>query len=212
MLVSTIQQLKSAIIIHTSPLSGASLPFPHPSRLSQSTKLTAASYQLSILHMIVYNMSVLLFPFSHPLLPPLCLRVHSNELDDPRAYCTEWRKSEREKQISCITTYMWNLERWYWWTHLEWRHRRRRQTGGRSAGRRGWDGSREQHGNIHTTVCKIDGRWESAVRCRELKPGALWQPGGVDGVGGGREVPEGGDIWIPVADSCCCMAETNTIL
>ena len=35
---------------------------------------------------------------------------------------------------------------------------------------------------------------------------------GWGGVGGGREVQEGGDICIPVADSCGCMAETNTIL
>ena len=31
-------------------------------------------------------------------------------------------------------------------------------------------------------------------------------------MGGRREVQDGGDICIPVADSCCCMAETNTIL
>ena len=42
--------------------------------------------------------------------------------------------------------------------------------------------------------------------------GALWQPGGGDGVGGEREVQEGGDICIPMTDSCWCMAETNTIL
>ena len=30
----------------------------------------------------------------------------------------EWSKLEREKQISYIDTYMWNLERWYWWTYL----------------------------------------------------------------------------------------------
>ena len=35
---------------------------------------------------------------------------------------------------------------------------------------------------------------------------------GWDGVGDGREVQEGGDIYIPMADSCCCMAETNTTL
>ena len=35
---------------------------------------------------------------------------------------------------------------------------------------------------------------------------------GWDVVGGGREVQERGDICIPVADSCWCMAETNTIL
>ena len=35
---------------------------------------------------------------------------------------------------------------------------------------------------------------------------------GWDAVGGGREVQEGGDICILKADSCCCMAEANTIL
>ena len=33
-----------------------------------------------------------------------------------------------------------------------------------------------------------------------------------EGVGGGREVQEQGDIHIPMANSCWCMAETNTIL
>ena len=35
---------------------------------------------------------------------------------------------------------------------------------------------------------------------------------GWDGEGGGRELHQGGDICVPVADSCGCMAETNTIL
>ena len=35
---------------------------------------------------------------------------------------------------------------------------------------------------------------------------------GWDGVGGGREVQEGGDICILMVDSCCYMAETNTTL
>ena len=35
---------------------------------------------------------------------------------------------------------------------------------------------------------------------------------GWDGVGGGREVPEGGDVCIPMVDSCWCMAETSTTL
>ena len=48
-----------------------------------------------------------------------CILVSSNEVDEPRAYCTEWSKSEREKQISCMNTYIWNLERWYWWTYLQ---------------------------------------------------------------------------------------------
>ena len=33
-----------------------------------------------------------------------------------------------------------------------------------------------------------------------------------DGVGGWKEVQEGGDICILMADSCCCRAETNTTL
>ena len=28
----------------------------------------------------------------------------------------------------------------------------------------------------------------------------------------GKEVQEGGDIRVPMADSCCCKAETNTTL
>ena len=43
-------------------------------------------------------------------------RVSSNKVDEPRAYYTQWSKSEREKQISYINAYIWNLEGWYWWT------------------------------------------------------------------------------------------------
>ena len=48
--------------------------------------------------------------------------VSSNEVDEPRAYYTEWSKSEREKQISYINTYntyIWNLEGWCKWTCLQ---------------------------------------------------------------------------------------------
>ena len=36
-------------------------------------------------------------------------------------------------------------------------------------------------------------------------------PEGYNGEGGKREIEEGGDIRIPITDSCCCMAETITI-
>ena len=36
-------------------------------------------------------------------------------------------KSGREKQISHINTYMWNLEKWYRWTYLHSRNRDRRK-------------------------------------------------------------------------------------
>ena len=40
-----------------------------------------------------------------------------NEVDEPRAYYTEWSKSERERQISYINAYIWDLEGWYWWNY-----------------------------------------------------------------------------------------------
>ena len=43
------------------------------------------------------------------------------------------------------------------------RRRHREQTCGHSGGRRGWDELREQHGNIHITICKIESPWEFAV-------------------------------------------------
>ena len=36
-----------------------------------------------------------------------CIWVSSNEVGEPRAYYTEWSKSERERQISYINTYIW---------------------------------------------------------------------------------------------------------
>ena len=45
--------------------------------------------------------------------------VSANEVDELRSYYTLWNKSEIEKQILCINTYIWNLERWYWWTYLQ---------------------------------------------------------------------------------------------
>ena len=41
-----------------------------------------------------------------------------NEVDEPRAYYTEWSQSERKKQV----IYIYNLERWYWWTYLQGRN------------------------------------------------------------------------------------------
>ena len=40
-------------------------------------------------------------------------------MDEPRACYTEWSKSEREKQIPYINAYIWNIEKWYWWTYLQ---------------------------------------------------------------------------------------------
>ena len=45
------------------------------------------------------------------------------DVDGPRDCHTEWSKSEREKQISHINIYMWNLEKWYRWSYLQSRKR-----------------------------------------------------------------------------------------
>ena len=45
--------------------------------------------------------------------------VNANEMDETRAYFIEWSKSEREKQISYINAYIWNLQRRYWQTYLQ---------------------------------------------------------------------------------------------
>ena len=64
---------------------------------------------------------------------------------------------------------------------------------------------------MHITICKIERQWEFAVWLRELKPELCDNLERWDGVGGEREVQEGGVICIPTADLCWYMAETKTI-
>ena len=54
----------------------------------------------------------------------------------------------------------------------------------------------------YITICKIDSQWEFAVWLRKRKQGLCISLEGWDGVGDGREVQEGGDICIPMTDSC----------
>ena len=51
------------------------------------------------------------------------IKRNGTEVDEPRVYFTEWSKSEREKQILHIITYIWNLEKWYWWTYFQGKNR-----------------------------------------------------------------------------------------
>ena len=68
----------------------------------------------------------------------------------------------------------------------------------------------ESNMETYITICKIDSQWEFAVWLGELKQGLCnnleW-----DGEGDGRGVQEEGDIYIPMADSCC-LTENNKIL
>jgi len=54
----------------------------------------------------------------------------------------------------------------------------------------------------YITICKIDIQWQFAVCLSELKQGLCINLEGRDGEGNGREGQEGGDIYIPMADSC----------
>ena len=87
-------------------------------------------------------------------------------------------------------------------TGQQWRNRHREYTYGH--GER--EGESEMYGksNMETyiTMCKINSQWEFAVWLRKLKQGLCINLEGWDGEGDGREVQKGGDICIPMADSC----------
>ena len=61
-------------------------------------------------------------------------------------------------------------------------------------------------------ICKIDSQWEFAIWLRKLKQGLCINLEGWDGEGDGREVQKGGDICIPMADSCRGLTENRKIL
>ena len=68
----------------------------------------------------------------------------------------------------------------------------------------GGGGEGELYGKSNTetyiTICKIDSQREFAVWLRKLKQGLCVN---LEGLGGdGREVQKGGDICVPMADSC----------
>ena len=64
----------------------------------------------------------------------------------------------------------------------------------------------------YITICKIYSPWEFAVWLRKLKQGLCINLEGWDGAGDGREVKKGGDICIPLADSCWGLTENSKIL
>ena len=79
----------------------------------------------------------------------------------------------------------------------QWRNRHREQTYGQ--GERGGEGEMYGESNMETYIimCKIDSQWEFAICLRELKQGLCINLEGWNG-----EVQKGGNICIPMADSC----------
>ena len=78
----------------------------------------------------------------------------------------------------------------------------------------GGEGEMYGQSNMETyiTIYKTDSQWEFAVCLRTLKQGLCINIEGWDGERDGREFPKGGDICIPMGDSCWCLTENNKIL
>ena len=55
---------------------------------------------------------------------------------------------------------------------------------------------------IYITVCKIDSQREFAIWLRKLNQGLCINLEGWDGERDGKEFQKGGDICVPMADSC----------
>ena len=70
----------------------------------------------------------------------------------------------------------------------------------------------ESNMETYITTCKINSQREFAECLRKLKQGLCINLEGRNGVGDGREVQEGGNICIPMANSCCSLTENNKIL
>ena len=68
------------------------------------------------------------------------------------------------------------------------------------------EGVSEMYGDSNTetyiAICKIDSQWEFAVYLRKLRQGLSITLEGWDGEVYGKGIQEGGDICIPMADSC----------
>ena len=84
----------------------------------------------------------------------------------------------------------------------QWRNIHREQTYGH--GEREGEGEMYGKSNLETyiTICKVDSQREFAVWLRKLKQGLCINLEGWDREGDGREVQKGGNICIPMADSC----------
>ena len=87
-------------------------------------------------------------------------------------------------------------------TGQQWRNRHREEAYGHGA--RGGEGEMYGKSNMETyiAICEIESQWEFAVWLRKLKRGLCIDLEGWDGEGDGTEVQKGGDICIPMTDSC----------
>ena len=143
------------------------------------------------------------------------IRVSASEVDEPRAYYAEWRKTERERLTLYINTYIWDLERWNWWIYLQGSNgdadieNRLVDTGREGEGGMNWESSIETY---TWPYVKLHRQWRLLYDAGSSYPVLCNNLDGWDAVGDGMGVQEGGDIGIPMADSSWYMAETKAIL
>ena len=141
--------------------------------------------------------------------------VSSNEVGEPRAYYTEWSQSEREKHILYINAYRWNLEKWYSWAYLQGRNTdtdiedRLVDTVGEGGDGTNWESSTKTYTLPYVKQTASGNLLYNRESFNLVRHSNLE---GWNRAVGGREVPEEGDICILIAESCCCMPETNTTL
>ena len=137
--------------------------------------------------------------------------VSATEVDKPGAYYIEWNKSERERHILYINTYIWNWERQYKQPCIQnnlGRHRCKEQTFSLNGRCWGWDDLREKHWNMYITICKS--RWPVQAQC--MKQSSQSQCSGKPRrIVCGWEFSRGGHT-TPLAKSCWCMAKAITTL
>ena len=87
-------------------------------------------------------------------------------------------------------------------TGQQWRNRHREYNYGH--GKRGGEGEMYGESNMETYIAirKINSQWEFSVCLRKLRQGLCINIEGWDGEGDGKEIEEGGDLCIPMTDSC----------
>ena len=159
-------------------------------------------------------MSLIMRDVEHLLMCLLTICIWVREVDEPTARYTEWSKSEREKQIQSLSTDIWNLEKWYWWTYLQGKNRdadieKLVNTAGKGQGGTNWESNIE----IQTLPCiKQIASGNLLYKYRDLNPVFCDNLEEWDGVRRGEGGSREGNSCIFMADSHCCMAETNTTL
>ena len=126
---------------------------------------------------------------------------------------SEVSQKEKNKNSVLTHTYIWNIEKWYWWSYLQGR------TGDANAENRLVDTVREEEsgadgedgiGIFVSPYGKLTAG-EKLLYNTGNPAGALWRSQGV-GLGEEREAQWGGDICTIMADLCCGKGETNTTL